>query len=127
MSYALDNALHTHEGLSSVGVLLVLIGVEAETESLDKLPDDVLISSIVSDSLEEFHSMILIDVHKKIGDLVLESLILKGIAALFYYIVYYELMHSCFLTFSFSPRIPGIVLSCSLFEKILLVAPLIGL
>lgn len=127
MADALDNALHTHEGLTCTGVVLVLVGVNSETESLDKLPDDVIIGGIISDSLEELHSMVLIHIHEEIGDLVLERLILSGIAALVYYVVYYKLTHSNFHAFSFSIRIPGVVLPCCLFEKILLVAPLVGL
>ena len=126
MAHSLTNGVHTSEGLTGIRVFLILIRVDSKTESLDHLSINRLID-LICYSLEEFNSLVLIDVHKEISDLVLESLIFRWITTLVYYIVYYYLTHSHFHAFSFSKDVPVFIISRCLFEKVLLVAPLIGL
>ena len=69
--------------------------------------------------------MVLINLNKEIGYFPLKGLILNRIPALIYYVVYYDLTHSSFHILSFSILI--CIISSCLFEKVLLIAPLIGL
>ena len=107
-------------------MLLILVRVEAETESLDYLSKHSFII-LIGYPLEEVDSLIFLNFHEEISDLVLESLIFDWITLLVYYVVYNYLTHSHFHAFSFSKDVSIIIISGGLFEKVLLLAPLIGL
>jgi hypothetical protein len=125
MTHSLDYVLHASESFTGISVFLIFVRVEGKAEPLDYLTVDSFIY-LVGDPLKDFYGMILIDFHEVISYLPLEGLILNRIPALIYYIVYYYLTHSHLHIFTLSIFI-AVIFFCCLFEKVLLVAPLIGL